>query len=1712
MADLIENPSEGKMEEVAVKPDAKAVAKDFAGRGITVESFNTMNSNLAASSENWRGDNEFVNNVRSELEAISTTPVAAPAQEEVPFAAKETDLIGTPLYQGTDLMRTAPVEIEQPSDIKEQVFMASLFAEMPFTLNGVKQESDRAMQGLPSIRDTSTDNISNIASQLKRDSLITSLGDNAEDNARLIKDFVEIENLKPETKKIKSQVDFYDSLEHTRVVPPEAFQFLNSQVYAMQAFATAAAVELKPENIWEDVGELILPFYGEAIYIDFQNALAENNTEYAMQLISGNVSLDNVSKRYWGMEPEEQAEYLTGIVTTLSETETSAGTTNDILKMDLAVRVFEKILEGPNKTEDFTYNDFKNFTWNLISELAIAAPMVKIIKDTIKIRKLSQMSGFTSFNSVELIGKRKAKPVEGEFIPRGDPVYPNEGTGTSLDIIMTKRPEEFRKLTSDKEIKDVTDAMGVDPADMPRRLLPRMADDADSLPQPNGVHHTYLSTSLQRKIDNNHLAQQLQKQEIDGLLPAYVTQVARDMGETATPHLDKSKFEINESSVGGSLGTFVVRLGDSPESGFKTATDARLVAQKMYGDNATVVRRTPYGEFSTDLKEGINAIGDYFVEIKQPQQTTALAGKGTFLGGEGLVTGGVFKPILNFVFDDDLLFNDKISRTYSNIRDRANAFGVDLESKAESLFQLSIHKADLDDFNMLSTRMQDLGVDTVDVIQLTGLLGKVPSNRTIDALRASRDINSANWYIKNEMEYSLLSESRYKTTLINNERFISKPLLNKPSISDLKGTRIYDPESKTDIPLNQLIIDGLYDGGGLIATVYKPVRTTAGEFNQIIIRDSAKQIKPLQKDVTPYIKGHVQTSYKDDGFVVVGLVKKKIDGVLRTVPQSMGIAKNKTEAGKLASALANRNVPLAKKAVVPTNEYTRSHGLKSSGSFSLEVSAERGERLKGWHGEEFGVAEVLDPYSAYVKALYKTRTKYEQPVQGLMKQRFMDRYKDILSVSKFPVDINNTNRADIFKSVVDNPTRVQEAISFHRRIRLAEGGDLENASNWVNSMIRKTEMWAGDYNSTKLESFLKSIDVTKAQAGASGLTNVRFIWGNPLYQVLGPIAQSPFLLSQGPLIVAKSIKELIYEFVPLVLSRDTDNLSSWHKLIAKERGVDISVIEKEMNAILDSGIVRTVGAGQDYQTDMSFLLQTLMESKKTRAVTVATANAFSLPVKLMKGSVLGSMDMFELLSFFIAKNNFVKKNKGADWTLPQNMEKITYESRGLSFNQNDTARNVYQNADSVLKLNMALISYTNRLFTRQYIDPLTFGLMSKVIRPKGSRTNNPYAKSPAVALGTTLIGLGMFGEAYLDPLDLDFQESQKEYLRSIAEGRFDKMMDKEAVSFFKAAGIDNPSQLLVESYYMGLATSTTNMLFDGDVDFNEKFNNNSYLKTMHDKIVGASTDNVMETLFGLPAAASAGLVNVVIHNAKMLRSMEDLDSIDAVFAGLEFLSQLKIVDDAVAAYMAVNIERRITKSNFTPQEKTTMYEQLSTLMGGVPYSSMAANRNFNKADLPRTSFDVYQNYMIRKTQFELYNAFIKKNEDLTEAETSEIVVRNFVGMIQGESDLLTEEAVRNFRSKITEIGKPIEIGGMTVDRSIQEKGISTLTRSLQQKTRGEQKDILLERLGLVKLQIQANPEELSLISEKDVIEIMLRELYGKTAEELNDEYLQEVIN
>lgn len=1722
---LVEDQKEG-MVEYPETPDVKAAIEGLKQQGFTSEQILSAMEGLPINKE-VKGQIE-ANTSPSEtiFEGIEQEEVFTGIDEsqdkampsvipEAMLGYQETDLVQGFDFGGTDLLDTPqPVELSLP-ELKEDIFIAAdLIGDT--SPEALQTELETVFnEGYSPLVASSIAPMQQITDYVSQEILMRNMGEDPVANAEKLQEYNTVQQNKPDSNRARLLEGLYSKLPTNRVVPDDVFSFLGGQVKNLNSMSRAAQILAQPlENkakLLEDIGELFIPIYGEVLYLDYQDALSEGNYDRAMGLLVGNHNLDRVAEEYFSKGPEEQSEYLRNVLESVANfvPRAATGDENNILALELVSKIYDKILEGPKGVEEFTSTDALAVAETALAELAIVFPVVQVIKDTVRLSRLSRIRRVPFQDTIDRLQPPRPDVKEGEWFSKDDPIYPNNGTGDALDIYLEKDPDGFIAKLENTELEQQTRGMGTDDADMPRRMLPRLSEDPDNMNQPSGVSHHTLSPSLQRKIDNNHMAIQLQEKEVEGLLPSFVHTIASELGDTAVPHLDKSYFEALDDPSGSSLGSFVVRLGDGPTRGFGTPEDAQRVASRLYGDNAVVVRRSPYGDFSKDFQNLPDSYGEYFVELRQEHQFTPTQGLGTFIGDEGLVTGGSMKPVLNFFFDDDMLFNTRISKTYSVIRDRANAFGVELSIKAQPLMDIANHPSDVKDFNIAASLLQAEGRDDIDVTHLTHILGHKPHPRTVKALEAARDINLANWRIKNNQEYSVLKQERYKTALIGDNRYIGKPLIERPE--KLSGRKIYDPSLRQTVDNSGEVLDSIYDQGGIIYELYKPVKFEGAEYTRIVVRNPMEEIKELQTDVVPFVRGHVQRIYKDDGFIVTGNVNKIVDGESRIATIGLGITSTLSEAKKLLVDLELRGarVNRGERAIVPTGEYIRDKGLKTTGAFSLEESISRGEILKGYHGSTFGDAEVLDPYAAYVKALHMTRQKFEQPVQQLNKQRWVERYKGILNTPVFPATLNRGDRARIFKDVSpDNIKYINEAENFHRRISIAEGGDLERMNNWVTSKLRDFEMALDAEGSTSLAKSIKGVNPAKAQTLASGYASLRWIWGNPIYQMTSVVAQTPFLLSQGPFTVAKSIQELAFQAIPLVLAKGTKEEGFWSTLVSMERGISKERAIHEMQTILDSGIVRTADVAQDYATDVHIFKQTLLENPTTRGVTVATLKGLSVPIRGLKGAVLGSIDLFELLTFIIAKNKWQQTHPNEDWTKAKNVDTITFAARSLSLNQNDTARFSYQNSDSLVRLFMALTSFTNRMAVRMYLDPLVGGMLSKALKPKGSAKSNMYTATLAGSVGTTLVGIGMFGSGYFDPLDLDFEESQKEYLRALANRDYRKLMDPQTREMFKNMGLENPSQFVLESWYMGLHQSITNSMFEGDSNFVEKFHTAGYIKMMYDKFANMSTDTLMETAFGLPYTAVAGSMKVISHMAKMAMATEDLDTEDGIYLGLELLSQIKVVDDAVAAYMAINLGRRVTKSTLSAKEKTTMFEQLSKLAGGIPQSEFMAQVNSEPSDFAGISSDDYMTFMLRKTQFELYNKRIETQRDLTESEVSEIMVKNLQTLMSGDSDYNTRERKEEFKRRVNVVGKPFEYNGFFVDTETQEQGIQALHDALKEEEPSEWRAKIEERIGLLELQLNANPRETSIRNEMEVLRGLLLEIYDKDPEELNEELLE----
>ena len=1716
-AENIESEKNQEGQIVKLNSEIESAIKEINKRGITKEDF------LASAASNELNINQnLLNTIALELESGKKpveAPIAdAPVQTPPLQAMQSTDLIEDSSFKGTDLLDAPLNPVFTMPEIKQQVFISDQLQKTELSTDELNMESEMAMaEGFSPFVASSASTAGTNITTASQSNLLKSMGDDVEANTGKVEVYKLKEELKPDSVDYKLQESLFLSLPVENKLFGEDFLSVMKQdidnLHHMSVASRVIAEGMTSSDKILDLGELLVPIYGELIFLDFQNAIADNNADKALNLLVGSNNLDKAVERYWSIDNNKRQEYISGVIDVLNSTETSAGTDNGYLKLDIVSKLFSKIAEGPQAVGKATSTDILPIVETTLSELAVAFPLIGTLKDMFKMRQLRKITSFDFKTASDRIENHNFQKPKYD----ADPVYPNNNTGAALDIFTGKSPVQFNKLLEGKEIENVVSSMGVVAADMGVRVLPRMADAPNQMPTPPNVHHTLLEDSLQRKIDNSHYALQLAESEKDGLLGSFVVRLSDYLGEAATPHMNKSYFEPLDDAVGTSLGSFVTRIGKNSSSGFEDLSDALRVSKKLYGENAKVVRMLPEGVFTDLLIEG--RVGEFFIEVKQKHTFNPKAdASGVFIGAdEQLVRGGVFKPIMNFVIDDDYLFNSQIQNTFSNIRDRSNAFGVELDSLAAPLGALASNGKHVEDFNVLAMEMQSRGLETADITTLTGILGRAPAPAVVEALKSAQLINLANYRIKNNMEYSILNSEMYKTIESGGKSYISKPILNRSQAVNIKGREIYDPFFDRPFKLSDKSLDSLYEGGGVVASLYKNTKEGASVYTHIVVRSPANEVKALQPNVIPYVKGHFERIYKDGGYIVTGKETFIVNGKPEIQTVAYGISATRAEANKLASHLAFEGKNVDKK-IGPTREYAASKGFKTTAAYSLEKSQARGDRLKGLHGEKYGQAEVIDPYSAYIKVLNKTKSKFEQPITSLMKQRWIERYGNLMGAKAFPAELSTLNAGDWFKDPTRNVQTIAEAINFHRRIRISEAGDMERMSSFVNGKVAQVAMVMGENPNKIAQAVARALDkanLAKIQSIASGYASARFIWGNPLYQALSVFTQMPFLFAQSPLLAAKSMMETTHILFPALMSRGGEGHEFFLGLAAKELGTDLEGARKYLNTIIDTGIIRTAGVGQDYATEANNLYKTLMETKATRGVTTLATKAVNIPMKGAKGMVLGSIDLFELFSFVLAKKMWQKDNPEGDWMKAQSLDAITVSARNMTLHQNDTARYSYQNNDSIFRIPMAMTSYTNRMFMRQYLDPLTLGLLGKIVSPKGDKAvKNLYTKSLAVSLGTGAIGIGMYGESYLDPLDGDFYESQREYLQALAYSDYRSLLTPDVNKMFKDVGIDNPSQFLLELQYQGMNTAGMNAMFKGNVDWNEMFTTNSYLKMMYDKVSNLSKGNVLEVVGGIPYLAGAGLVNVFKHSAQMFLAKEELEifSKETAFAGIELLSQVKIVDESVAIYAAINMGRRVTKTNYNQRDKTTIYEQLAKLAGGIPLSEFYSRMNFDASDMPRGSSDDYANSILRKANLEIINASRKEGENLTKDEVNKIVIDNYKLLYLGSDEYRTEKAEKDFKKGLVTVGSSYKYGDVVVNREMQQEAITLFKWSLKDKGPEEWRAAAEERVGMLELQIDANPNEAALKSEKAFIENYLNKVARVSPEELNKIIFEERTN
>ena len=112
----------------------------------------------------------------------------------------------------------------------------------------------------------------------------------------------------------------------------------------------------------------------------------------------------------------------------------------------------------------------------------------------------------------------------------------------------------------------------------------------------------------------------------------------------------------------------------------------------------------------------------------------------------------------------------------------------------------------------------------------------------------------------------------------------------------------------------------------------------------------------------------------------------------------------------------------------------------------------------------------------------------------------------------------------------------------------------------------------------------------------------------------------------------------------------------------------------------------------------------------------------------------------------------------------------------------------------------------------------------------------------------------------------------------------------------------------------------------------------------------------------------------------------------------------------------------------------------------------------------------------------------------------------------GGDEFTTETAEKDFKKGLVTIGKSYKYGELVVDRTMQQEAIAIFEWSLKDKGPAEWRAEAEERLGMLDLQIDANPKEVALKSERAFIENYLDKVARQSPEELNKIIFEERTN
>ncbi|AXH71953.1 MAG: putative tail sheath [Podoviridae sp. ctbj_2] len=558
--------------------------------------------------------------------------------------------------------------------------------------------------------------------------------------------------------------------------------------------------------------------------------------------------------------------------------------------------------------------------------------------------------------------------------------------------------------------------------------------------------------------------------------------------------------------------TIISGVYTNGESGWKLPEDA--VAQAEFAlrdrgitkDKITVMRRDADEYVPVKYDEVAGKPGDYVVRVDD-EQIAGIADVGEWenldvkrnlldrlFGGNAQQSHGSFN---RHVFDPASTLHTTITGSASVADDRTSIM-------AESLLKLAseftdkyaklpkARQAAMYDY-IKEANIKEIPFDPVNV-RARGF-----SNNEIDMLASWRDTWDAVYNLENLDLVRTLRGQKYQW--FDNPNFTG---VVRPIQKNMNKNQVYDPGTDKFITLSKADMDDLYNTGGTLAELRRPVVINGNTVENMLVRNRPGEFARAINDTDKILNkkdGYYQISYRSPKFIDETYVDQL--GVERT--HAVGVAGTTKDAQEAIKLMQTRN---------PNNRYAfrgDERGMRRDGDAYWDLNSvggriaqrHRGKLLEDSVGTQlFGAGDFIDsPTDSAVKAIMSISGRTSmRPVLEAAKERFIKQYGHLLTPDENRMYRFPTNRSDIKKKGEMTTKDLADARTTFEYIQYLENGYINALDDTIKNALRMFADVSGNMGFSKTERGLQSLSEISLTGTTKGAVFASMIASNPLRQ------------------------------------------------------------------------------------------------------------------------------------------------------------------------------------------------------------------------------------------------------------------------------------------------------------------------------------------------------------------------------------------------------------------------------------------------------------------------------------------------------------------------------------------------------------------------------------------------------------------------------------